>query len=102
MHNEKNQDASQSSILVLTAMEEDYLRKEYQNTFEDYLELLLQWAHIMLFASVFPLGGFLALLNNLYETKGDQNFHKNLKVKKCYTLTRLIVVLFSHCDRHIL
>ena len=71
MGNEKNEDASQSSILVLTAMEEDYLRKEYQNTFEDYLELLLQWAHIMLFASVFPLGGFLALLNNLYETKGD-------------------------------
>jgi hypothetical protein len=60
-----------STTLVLTHMEEDYMRKEYDNTFEDYLEMLLQYGQIMLFAAVFPVGGALALINNLAEIKGD-------------------------------
>jgi hypothetical protein len=43
--------------LRLTHMEEDYFKEDYDNTFEDYLEMLLQYGQIMLFAAVFPLGG---------------------------------------------
>jgi anoctamin-8 len=44
-------------VLRLTHMEEDYFKEDYDNTFEDYLEMLLQYGQIMLFAAVFPLGG---------------------------------------------
>ena len=60
-----------NAVLTLTHLEEDYFHKEYSSTFEDYLEMLLQFGQIMLFASVFPLGGALALLNNLVEVRGD-------------------------------
>ena len=67
---EKNKNMNKTT-LMLTELQEDYLLKEYDDTFEDYIEMLLQYGQITLFASVFPLGGMLAFINNLIEIRGD-------------------------------
>ena len=38
---------------------------------EDYLELLLQYGYVTMFAAVFPIAPLLALLNNVFETNVD-------------------------------
>ncbi|KAF0690836.1 Aste57867_17824 [Aphanomyces stellatus] len=43
----------------------------YDGTFFDYLELFIQFGHITLFASAYPLASVLALLNNFIEIKSD-------------------------------
>ena len=39
--------------------------------YQDYLEFWLQFGHVFLFSSVYPLAAFLALLHNLFELKMD-------------------------------
>lgn len=43
----------------------------YESTFDDYLELVIQYGYVMLFAPVFPLAACCALLNNLLEIRSD-------------------------------
>eukprot|EP00111_Clytia_hemisphaerica_P022672 TCONS_00066722-protein len=44
---------------------------EYSTTFQDYLELFLQFGYVFLFSAVYPLAAFWAVLNNLVEMKTD-------------------------------
>jgi len=44
---------------------------QYEGTFEDYLEMFIQFGYVTLFSSAYPLAGLCALANNLIEIKGD-------------------------------
>lgn len=45
--------------------------EEYDSTYEDYLELYIQFGYVVLFSSVAPLAAFWALLNNIIEIPVD-------------------------------
>ena len=57
--------------LKRSKMRLDYEKAEYEGTFFDFLELFIQYGQVTLFASVFPLGALLALLNNCVEQRSD-------------------------------
>ena len=57
--------------LRLSELREDFDFECYQGTFEDYIELFLQFGQVILFAPVFPLGPLLAVVNNVVEIRGD-------------------------------
>lgn len=44
---------------------------KYEGTFEDYLEMFIQFGHVTLFSSAFPWAALCALLNNLVEVRSD-------------------------------
>ena len=43
----------------------------YEGTFDDYLEMFIQFGYVTLFSSAYPLAGLCALLNNLIEVRSD-------------------------------
>lgn len=44
---------------------------EYNSTYEDYLEMYIQFGYVVLFASVAPLAALAALINNVIEIRLD-------------------------------
>ena len=44
-------------------------RDPYESTYDDFMELWLQYGHVFLFGTVYPLAAFLALANNLIGKK---------------------------------
>ena len=44
---------------------------QYEGTFEDYLEMFIQFGYVTLFSSAYPLAALCALLNNVMEVRGD-------------------------------
>ncbi|GAB1604800.1 anoctamin-8-like isoform X2, partial [Argonauta hians] len=44
---------------------------EYEDTFEDYLEMFIQFGYVTLFSSAFPLAALCALMNNVIEIRSD-------------------------------
>ena len=44
---------------------------QYEDTFEDYLEMFIQFGYVTLFSSAFPLAAMCALLNNVIEVRSD-------------------------------
>lgn len=44
---------------------------EYNSTYEDYLEMYIQFGYVVLFASVSPLAAAFALVNNFIEIRID-------------------------------
>ena len=44
---------------------------QYDGTFEDYLEMFIQFGYVILFSSAYPLAGLCALINNIIEIRGD-------------------------------
>lgn len=44
---------------------------QYEGTFEDYLEMFIQFGYVTLFSSAFPLAAMCAFLNNLIEIRSD-------------------------------
>ena len=44
---------------------------QYEGTFDDYLEMFIQFGYVTLFSSAYPLAGLCALLNNLIEIRSD-------------------------------
>ncbi|XP_043212911.1 anoctamin-8-like isoform X1 [Amphibalanus amphitrite] len=44
---------------------------QYDGTFEDYLEMFIQFGYVILFSSAFPLAAVCALLNNIIEIRSD-------------------------------
>ncbi|KAK7116537.1 anoctamin-8-like [Littorina saxatilis] len=66
---------------VLTQAEVESAMAVYDNAFEDYLEMVVQFGYVTLFSSAFPLAALCALLNNLIEIRSDA-------FKLCYTHQR--------------
>ncbi|XP_066148761.1 anoctamin-10 [Euwallacea fornicatus] len=52
-------------------VEEEGAMEEYQDTFDDYLELYIQFGYVFLFSSVYPVAALWALINNLVEMRAD-------------------------------
>ena len=44
---------------------------QYDGTFSDHLEMLVQMGYVVLFSAAFPLAGVCALVNNLMEIRSD-------------------------------
>ncbi|XP_013784235.2 anoctamin-8-like isoform X2 [Limulus polyphemus] len=55
----------------LTQAEVESSMYKYEGTFEDYLEMFIQFGYVVLFSSAFPLAAFCALLNNVIEIRSD-------------------------------
>lgn len=43
----------------------------YEGTFDDYLEMFVQFGYVVLFSSVYPISAVWAVLNNILEIRGD-------------------------------
>ena len=48
-----------------------YLCLQYEDTFEDYLEMFIQFGYVTLFSSAFPMAAMCALINNVIEIRSD-------------------------------
>lgn len=65
---EENQ--NQQKINLSQAEVEGAMYK-YDGTFEDYLEMFIQFGYVILFSSAFPMAAMCALLNNIVEIRSD-------------------------------
>lgn len=45
--------------------------EDYNSTYEDYLEMYIQFGYIVLFASISPFAAIAALINNILEMRID-------------------------------
>lgn len=43
----------------------------YEETFDDYLEMFVQFGYVVLFSSVYPISALWAVLNNIVEIRAD-------------------------------
>ena len=43
----------------------------FQDTFQDYQEMFVQFGYVVLFSSAFPLAAMCALINNIIEIRSD-------------------------------
>ncbi|KAK2499277.1 hypothetical protein MC885_018179 [Smutsia gigantea] len=55
----------------LTQAELESCMKKYEDTFQDYQEMFVQFGYVVLFSSAFPLAALCALVNNLIEIRSD-------------------------------
>lgn len=55
---------------IKQALEEGEM-EPYEETFDDYLELYIQFGYVFLFSSVYPIAAFWAVLNNVLEIRAD-------------------------------
>ncbi|XP_006877187.1 PREDICTED: anoctamin-8 [Chrysochloris asiatica] len=55
----------------LTQAELESCMKKYEDTFQDYQEMFVQFGYVVLFSSAFPLASLCALINNLIEIRSD-------------------------------
>ena len=61
----------------------DKHREDFLTTFDEYLEIWLQFGHICLFASVYPEAVYLCILNNYIEIRTDAYRIINIYRKNC-------------------
>jgi anoctamin-10 len=43
----------------------------FQGTYDDYLEMFIQFGYVFLFSSVYPMAAFWAVINNVLEIRAD-------------------------------
>ncbi|CAB4068473.1 ANO8 [Lepeophtheirus salmonis] len=60
-----------SQPVALSQIEVECNAPEYEGTFDDYLEMVIQFGYVTLFSASYPLAGFFALLNNIIEVRSD-------------------------------
>ncbi|KAG0713299.1 Anoctamin-8 [Chionoecetes opilio] len=56
---------------IVSQAEVECNMSRYEGTFEDYLEMFIQFGYVTLFSSAFPLAATCAFLNNLIEIRSD-------------------------------
>ncbi|KAJ0399793.1 hypothetical protein P43SY_002938 [Pythium insidiosum] len=59
------------SEAVLDKVDAELLFPTYEGTFDDYLELFVQFGQVTLFASAYPLAALWSLVNNVMEIRSD-------------------------------
>ena len=64
--------------------EEQALLNNYEGTFDEYNEMVLQFAMVVVFATAFPMAPFLALVNNIVEVRTDAMKFLNTTKKPFY------------------
>lgn len=67
--NEQKEGTKRNNCFVQVEVENAMYK--YSGTFEDYLEMFIQFGYVVLFSSAFPLAAFFALLNNVIEIRSD-------------------------------
>ncbi|XP_063887556.1 anoctamin-8-like isoform X4 [Scylla paramamosain] len=60
-----------SKSRIVSQAEVECNMSRYEGTFEDYLEMFIQFGYVTLFSSAFPLAATCAFLNNLIEIRSD-------------------------------
>ncbi|XP_041419053.1 anoctamin-8 isoform X2 [Xenopus laevis] len=55
----------------LSQAEVESCMKKYEDTFNDYQEMFVQFGYVVLFSSAFPLAAVCALINNIIEIRSD-------------------------------
>uniref|UniRef100_A0A8C5QPL8 Anoctamin n=1 Tax=Leptobrachium leishanense TaxID=445787 RepID=A0A8C5QPL8_9ANUR len=55
----------------LSQAEVESCMKKYEDTFQDYQEMFVQFGYVVLFSSAFPLAAVCALINNIIEIRSD-------------------------------
>ncbi|CAB1323848.1 unnamed protein product [Coregonus sp. 'balchen'] len=55
----------------LTQAEIESCMQTYEDTFQDYQEMFVQFGYVVLFSSAFPLAAMCALINNIIEIRSD-------------------------------
>ncbi|XP_069157510.1 anoctamin-10 isoform X2 [Procambarus clarkii] len=55
----------------ITQAKEEADLDPYEDAYDDYLEMFLQFGYVFLFSSVYPMAAFWAVLNNILELKTD-------------------------------
>ncbi|XP_026076927.1 anoctamin-8-like isoform X1 [Carassius auratus] len=61
----------QETSTTLTQAEMESCMQTYQDTFQDYQEMFVQFGYVVLFSSAFPLAAMCALINNIIEIRSD-------------------------------
>ncbi|XP_061682094.1 anoctamin-8 [Syngnathoides biaculeatus] len=56
---------------TLTQAEMESCMQTYEDTFQDYQEMFVQFGYVVLFSSAFPLAAMCALINNIIEIRSD-------------------------------
>uniref|UniRef100_A0A667XJD8 Anoctamin n=1 Tax=Myripristis murdjan TaxID=586833 RepID=A0A667XJD8_9TELE len=56
---------------TLTQAEIESCMQTYEDTFQDYQEMFVQFGYVVLFSSAFPLAAMCALINNIIEIRSD-------------------------------
>ncbi|XP_073242923.1 anoctamin-8-like isoform X2 [Porites lutea] len=69
--NEKTDKPKELETPLMNQAEIESTMAEYEDTFEDYLEMFIQFGYVVLFSSAFPLAALCALLNNIIEIRSD-------------------------------
>lgn len=74
-HNPPASPTAQGTVYGFTKIrspcEDQFYLKSYEGTFDDFLEITLQFGYVTLFVSAFPLAPFLAVINNQLEIRVD-------------------------------
>ncbi|XP_072051676.1 anoctamin-10-like, partial [Amphiura filiformis] len=68
---EKKKDDDADGVEVAELANEQSKMDLYPGTFDDYLELFLQFGYVFLFSAVYPLAAIWALFNNVIEIRSD-------------------------------
>ncbi|XP_064187649.1 anoctamin-8 isoform X1 [Anguilla rostrata] len=61
----------ESEPTTLTQAEIESCMQTYEDTFQDYQEMFIQFGYVVLFSSAFPLAAMCALINNIIEIRSD-------------------------------
>ncbi|KAF7666168.1 hypothetical protein LDENG_00116380 [Lucifuga dentata] len=56
---------------TLTQAEIESCMQKFEDTFQDYQEMFVQFGYVVLFSSAFPLAAMCALINNIIEIRSD-------------------------------
>lgn len=70
-NSENDKDRKSSGPRQVSQVEVEGSTPQYEGTFDDYLEMFIQFGYVTLFSSAYPLAGLCALLNNLIEVRSD-------------------------------
>ena len=78
---ESNECDDENDSESLSQTEVESLMPKYPDTFDDYLEMVMQYGLTVFFAPAFPLAALFALINNMVEIRSDA-------FKMCYLYQR--------------
>lgn len=81
----------------IEAKENEEVEKGEYETFDDYLEMIITFGYVTLFAAAFPLASFISMIFIYFEARSDlyklEKLVKRPRVKKAYNIGSWIYVL---------